>query len=649
MASATHANSRITPDRGRQAFMPTVRGDLTAALSDPAAFDAAAISAPRPVAWLVDRTLSRVPRIGPRDVALLEYLATIAVHADPLLTHVTGLRTASVRQASVALSGGGKPALPRDIATSLVTLFGGEPQRLTLKGELRFELPEWVADLLRPGGHYAYLDHAVLARFKTKAGPLLYRYVVGQLGAEQVRFKPNAAPFEIVVDPRDLAEQIGMPAFATFNPTLFRKAYLGPALADVAAHVPEFEIVGTREEKRLRAPGWSGDTTRDRIAAIVLSVRLRAPSDPRKFAVQKRSQRQLEAMSAHPDEPRFNVSTSTLLRLSSALPSEIHRRGGNLLGSEIHRLRHFWWAAIHEALTGEAMTPAYATRAYRGERLLAAIDRDGPDGSFWRFALEEADAPDLRPFLADKPRLAAEADMARRIRHKEHRAALTNAGRRSLRQARKEGLAEGPKTKRAPKVEVAMPEAIAAPELAHAQEPSAVDMNADLASLLRRPETKAEARKLFAHFQLGADFPDLHAARSVIEAIDRFTWGNDFPLLARVDELSGGGYMAMLLKVRDFHAKKRPYIHGDTLANLHAMSTRAWPTAIYNGQTTDLKGVVDRYHDACGSLVKRRWIEWEAAQKCRETMKRERYLPNVVSIDPGVHRNALGDVVRGTR
>jgi hypothetical protein len=105
----------------------------------------------------------------------------------------------------------------------------------------------------------------------------------------------------------------------------------------------------------------------------------------------------------------------------------------------------------------------------------------------------------------------------------------------------------------------------------------------------------------------------------------------------------------MLLKVRDFHAKKRPYIHGDTLANLHAMSTRAWPTAIYNGQTTDLKGVVDRYHDACGSLVKRRWIEWEAAQKCRETMKRERYLPNVVSIDPGVHRNALGDVVRGTR
>lgn len=643
MATANHANSRITPDRSRQAFVPTVRGDLLAALSDPAAFDAAAISAPRPVAWLVDRTLSRVPRIGPRDVALLEYLATIAVHADPLLTHVTGLRTASVRQASVALSGGGKPALPRDIATSLVTLFGGEPQRLTLKGELQFALPEWVADLLRPGGHYAYLDHAVLARFKTKSGPLLYRYVLGQLGAEQIRFKPNSAPFEIVVDPRDLAEQIGMPAFSTFNPSLFRKAYLGPALADVAEQVREFEIVGTREEKRMRAPGWAGDTTRDRISAVVLSVRLKAPSDPRKMAVRKRSQQQLEAMSAHPDEPRFHVSTSTLLRMSSALPSEIHRRGGNLLGSEIHRLRHFWWAAIHEALTAEAMTPAYANRAYRGANLLAAVDRDGADVAFWRFALEEADAPDLRPFLADRPRLAAEADMARRIRHKEHRAALTNAGRRSLRQARKDGIVDAPKPRRAPKAEVAMPEATPVPDLAHAQEPIAVDMNQDLATLLRKPETKAEARQLFASFQLGADFPDLHAAGSVIEALDRFSWG-DFPLLARVDELTGGGYLRLLVKMKTFP----PFIHGDTLADLHAMSTRSWPTAIVNGATTDLKGVLERYEGACASLVKRRWTEWKAAEQGREAMKRERYIANVVSIDPRVYRNAAGDVVRGT-
>jgi hypothetical protein len=426
--------------RGRAPFVPTVRGGLGGSVVSPQAFDDVGLQAPRPVAYLVDRSLARVPGLTARDVALFEWCSTLAIHTDPTLSQLGVTQMASVRQAGIALSGGGKPSLPRDVAESLARVFGGERQKLMVDGLFEFSLQPWVRDILRPAGHYGYLDHAILARFGSKGGILLYRWLVGQIAAAQVRYKPGAAPIEFAADPRDLAFSLGMPG--EFHSGLFRKSFLTPALAEIAEHVKTFEVVETREDKRLRPPSWEGNASRDKIVSVVLVVRLLPPKDTRVVAVRKRSKQQLEALTAYPDVPAYAVSTSTLMRLSSALPSNLHR--GGLLGSEVHNIRQLWWSAIHEALSAEVLTAGFSTRAYRGYALLAAIERDGPDAAFWGFAIEETDDPDLCPLLADKPRLAAQGNLARRVRHKAHRAEQTNAGRRALREARRDGTAPAP-------------------------------------------------------------------------------------------------------------------------------------------------------------------------------------------------------------
>ncbi|MCK2055290.1 hypothetical protein [Methylobacterium sp. 37f] len=648
MASASlTAHLSLPVPRGRTPFVPTVRGDLQGAAVSPQAFDEVALQAPRPVAFLVDRSLARVPGVTARDVALFEWCCTLAVHADPTLSELELTGNASVRQAGIALSGGGKPALPRDVAESLGRLFGGERQRLTVDGLFAFSLQPWVGELLRPGGQYGYLDHAVLARFRTKGGILLYRWLVGQIAAEQIRYKPRAAPVEFAADPRDLAFSMGMPG--EFHSGLFRTRFLTPALAEIAEHVKTFEVVETREDKRIRPPGWEGNASRNKIAAVVLVVRMLPPKDTRVIAVRKRSKEQLETLTAYPDIPAYAVSTSTLMRLSSALPSNLQR--GGLLGSEVHGMRQLWWSALHEALSGEVLTGGYSTRAYRSGALLAAIERDGPDAAFWGFAMEETDGPDLRPFLADKPRVAAQGNLSRRIRHKRHRAGQTNAGRRALREARRDGTAPAPVSRNSTvgaavehveePVEAADPAPVEAapkvqevPGLGRERTTLAFDAPVDeIARRLRNPALKLEAARVWAATQLGQDFPDVQAERTLNDVLQRFQWG-DFPLLAELDASTGGGYLWLLKATQMMLAKKLPYLVGDKLQHAHALATRAWIAAVRN-EITDLGTSNETTRVALQRDTARYRAEWKNGSRARDAARDARYRQPVPHcIDP---------------
>ncbi|MFC7662241.1 hypothetical protein ACFQWF_04315 [Methylorubrum suomiense] len=101
-------------------------------------------------------------------MALWEWVVSYAIaqHPDGLPAQVNE-PAIPVRGALVAMSGHGRLVQPRELADSLVRLFGGERQELGIGDAFRASLPEWVPPLLRPG-LYGYLDLAVLARLKTK-------------------------------------------------------------------------------------------------------------------------------------------------------------------------------------------------------------------------------------------------------------------------------------------------------------------------------------------------------------------------------------------------------------------------------------------------------------------------------------------------
>ena len=76
-----------------------------------------------------------------------------------------------------------------------------------------------------------------------------------------------------------------------------------------------------------------------------------------------------------------------------------------------------WKVALQEALDGSPLTDGYHSRAFRGERLLAAVDSRGADYAAWSFLADEAASPDLAALgISEAVRAHAAADEARKER-----------------------------------------------------------------------------------------------------------------------------------------------------------------------------------------------------------------------------------------
>ncbi|BAU90637.1 MULTISPECIES: hypothetical protein [Methylobacteriaceae] len=620
MAASTKPSATSAPSaRARRApFVPGVRGDLGQATASPQAFAAVAPSVPRPVAYLLDRRLCAIPRLGARDVALWEWIVSyaIAVHPDglPAQVHEPAI---PVRPALVAMSGRGRPVQPRELSDSLVRLFGGERQDLAIGDAFRCSLPEWVPPLLRQG-LYGYLDLAVLAGLATKSGALLYRHLVGRLAAERVRFMPDARPHVVTIPVAELGEILGMPAPIRMGPLRIR--YLKPALADLANHVTAFKVEAEEAKDE-----------RGHNVAVAFSVRLRPP-EMRTAAARLLDRGDLSFLQAHPDEPSFQLKVATLVKLGSAIPSRrvtqpkagSRRRPEAALASEMHAWRRLWLAALDEALTGTALTPSYETGTYRGQRLLDAIARDGADRAFWAFVMAEVETPDLQVRLdasaSHEPiRILAAAERARILRFRAARAER----RRALRHARAEGTLPPatPKNTMTDSRPMTAPTPVV-PPVAPAPAPAAPTPDAALVALLATDEAKAEARKLWWYWQPASEFPRLHAAAKAKLLLDE-DLDRQFPIFARADEAMGGEYRKNLRWLaekfdmpRQPHedpvaTKVPPFVDADLAEGMVTFLGLTLTVPVQNGLAADPKAALLRDRDFIMRRVQKIRSEWE--------------------------------------
>lgn len=607
----------------RKPFVPSVRGDLAQATVSPESFAEVAPAVPRPVSYLLDRRLCAIPRLSARDVALWEWVVTYAIasHPDglPQQVHEPAI---PVRPALVAMSGRGRTVQPRELADSLVRLYGGERQNLAIDGAFRASLPGWVVPLLRQE-LYGYIELAALARFSTKGAALLYRHIVGRLAEARVRYSADMALFAVALTVTELGEVLGMPSPIRMGPLRIR--YLRPALSELAEHVTAFEVVNTSEAKDARG----------RNIGLSLNVRLRPP-EMRTAAARLVSKEDLRFLHSYPDEARFQLKFSTLIRLGSAIPTKLmplpkpgsRRSPTPALASELYNWRRWWLVAIDEALSGAGLTPGYESRVYRGKRLLDAVDRGGADKAFWSFISEEMESPDLREHLdasVDNAPLEilaqAEAARGRRFR------AAQAARRRALRQARAEGRAP-PASSRKPAEErrstlaAALTPVPIEPAIT-ALPPVAPEPDAALVELLATAEARAEAWALWWYWQMAVDLPRLHAA----ETAKRLLKGDlaaKFPIFFKADEAMGGEYrrnLRILLDQFDWLLQSHEAPVGTKVPNFVDTSLaieltlflgRSFLTPILRGSSTDPKGILLRHRAYIRARMEERYAKWQA-------------------------------------
>lgn len=562
--------------RRRAPFTPRVRGDLPSALKGAEAFITVAPAVPRPASYLLSpELLAWAPEATARDLALWETLLTLAQGPDGSVQDLQLPRTAGVRQALAALSAGGRQAQPRELVDSLHRLFGSERAPLKLKGEFDYRLPTFLGDVLVPG-RYGHLDLVALARFRHRASALLYRRLVGELASAKARFVAGGAPHLIELKPTELAAAMGLPDSVKVGQ--LKAAYFDPALAEIAAHVRAFRVVaeevhGEKRAGQLHAP----------LERVVLAIELLPPERLDAVPVRRLPREDFAFLLQQGDAARYRVSGKALSRVSAlfagrSLPGA--KAGpGPAVASEVQIRLDLWLVAVNEALTGVPVTSAAKTRAYRGARLLVAIETEGADLSFIGFHREEADAPDLQPALDCDAgvRVRVDARKARADRRKAEDRAQANDARRDVRAKRAAGEAPAPIPRETVKAQA--PAMVpAAPAPAPTPAPETVSDEAAIAAMLATPEAKAEAERLYDEFQIAIEFPQRYVAVTAARLKDRFAL--DFPILSAADRGMNGRYSRFMTLWSQYTRERAPYLAGDDLWQAADCALRSFPLRV---------------------------------------------------------------------
>ncbi|MBK3397138.1 hypothetical protein [Methylobacterium ajmalii] len=626
---------------------------------------------PRSVAWLRDRTLAHADGVTARDHALFETLLATTSAGIETEDTILAARLCPVEYALTVLSGGGSPAQPRELVASLARLFGRAPDPLKRDDSFSFHVPAWTVPLQQPGSRYAHLDLAVLALFRRRSSPLLYRDVLAHIAAEKLRYEPGRAPFALSYAPQELADVLGVAGAGPLHVGQLRLRHLDPAVEEIRKHVRSFEIVDVaiHHEARRRAGalvrGEDGKRLDGRaVTAIVLTIRLLPPERLETVRTRSLADDDFAFLKERMDAPGYAIRPETLVRLGSALPSTSlprKKRGGAhpLLSSEMQSRYLYWLAGIDEALTGEAITPAFETAPLRGQRLLDAIAQDGADKAFWAFSMAEAEAPDLAPALYDKPRLRLAIEAARKARVDAARKDAAKERRQAVRQARADGAMPAPVPKRdntdSHEKPVAPP-AAPAPAAPSPPEPARPDPDAVVRALaiLSTPEAKREAKDLSWYWQYALDFPLTQAGR-LARLFLRTEFAAKFPLLHEADSLLGGPYVRNIrLLGRVFGVTKdnlagdekpipHPCIDQDLADGVVLVMGKSFAFAVEGGR---LGGIVERLGEDRNRMVaqaNKALAEWKDRQKkLARAAARPRPEPPIPPIHCEVRMNALG-------
>ena len=391
---------------GRRDFRPQTRGDIAEALSKPAALQIVAPQSPRPVELLDGMTFDNGSTITVEDVKLHELLVSAAYQSDIGMTrdmhavpmqHVLRFlgehaRRDAVKASLTRLRSNSVSFSARGTHYEQVPLLVSWLSRSGDEDTIHFELPQPLRIMMSDQREYAYLELAAMPRMRSECSVRLYKRCVAAIRSSGRKWMPgedNTVVIEYSLS--DLAMMLQFPRMKDdkVHGGKFRErvlSYLESDFADVRAF--DFAI------ETITAPSRGNP-----IAAVKITLGLRAPTH--------------HAIRAVYDGP---LKSGGIDQKDLTVRSDIWLKAANSFG----RLSPkgwfgLWTAAVHEMISGTALSDGCQTRIYRGDSLRSKIDVEGIDAAAWGFAAEEADRPDLLA-ANEREEIVAVAEQERRGR-----------------------------------------------------------------------------------------------------------------------------------------------------------------------------------------------------------------------------------------
>lgn len=395
-------------------FQPAPRGTLKDSLASKGQLAVIAPESPRPAELLRGVAVVGADRLTADDAALHEFLVSRAYEDDQHLTADT--HALDMAEAVRYL---GSRVERDDIRASLhrlreTTVCYGSPEERRCEdvplleswvevapGEdvIRYRLPDPLRVLMRKPPEFAYIEMAALPKMRSKFSSRLYK-MAALLASKRKWVAGDDNVITIEGTPDEVADWVGFPKEqdGRVHAGKLRARFLAKVVddfVDVRAFRLECEVV---EGKGRGKP----------IQSVVFRLHLAPPS------------RHTVPMFFKPSEDVFRIGSKDLpqYRVESRTWRRAAKQFARTLGKSNRMIHDMWLVALHEALSGVALTEGFHTRPYRGRRLLQEIERRGADNAAWGLVTSEADDPDLssKTTALGWVTLVAEADESRMLR-----------------------------------------------------------------------------------------------------------------------------------------------------------------------------------------------------------------------------------------
>lgn len=413
---------RLKPKRKRyfairNDFMPQPRGDLSTSLEEKTLTKVAPES-PRPAPLLDSVKISGEDKLTANDVALHELLLSWEYEVEAELrkaqkplpeTHTIpvsrvlrylgatsrrdALNASLRRLAQTFITFGSKTSLHEN-----VPLLVSWCQTDAESNVVAFSFPPPIRDVMRAKQRYAYLELVPLAQMKSRYSIRLYKRLA--LEASKHKWSPAGDnPVTLFATPAEVAQWAGFqPESGTVTTSKLRDRVLKFIATDFAGlrafSVSFREIYGSGRGRP--------------VERFEFRLHLKAPSHHLASAQFERGEHKLKGVGGM-DAPKYQVNSHIWQmagsRFCKAVPEKITTH---------YHFFQAWLLALEEALTKDAWSPAYHRRSYRGQRLLATIEKLGPNEAAWQFCCEEAADPD---FIVDQLFLLEQDERLKKARN----------------------------------------------------------------------------------------------------------------------------------------------------------------------------------------------------------------------------------------
>ncbi len=375
----------------RLPFQPAPRGSTSDALAKGASMAVIAPQSPRPAEMLAGVVIDNgaVDLTG-FDLALHELLISRAYENDRSMT-ATSYEIPLVECLRFLGPDARRDAVERSLGKmeQIKLSFAGEDGRsfrgvkmltfweATKDSEmlLGYQFPDPIRWLMRTMPAYSYIELNALGRgsMRSKYSHLLYKRIALEVAKHPWKAGEDNR-FELTFTPEQLAEVVGFPPVKGIIPFGKLQERVISKVIDDFAGVRKFDV-------RLSYDGMPAPKKGTTVGRIEFHVRVNPDSHHTVFANTAPFEKSGYRIGA-PDEPRYRINSVFWLRVPRTFKT---------LGIDHSFAKHTWLVALKEALDNDPLTPACATRRYRGANLLSAIDADGVEAAAWNFFAEETE------------------------------------------------------------------------------------------------------------------------------------------------------------------------------------------------------------------------------------------------------------------